>query len=140
MIAKRVIGIPGDLVLMKDGIVHVNGRVVEEPYATATRERMDYASMAMIWQLEYLEAYGDPARYFPTLGNWGPLRIPSGRYFVLGDSRDHSIDSRELGLVSADDIVGRVDRVLWSHDGTCCDPIALLSGVRWERIGYAPGN
>lgn len=133
LIAKRVVGLPGDRVGMRNGALWVNDRLVEEPFVTVP-ERHDEATIQMEWQIAHVDSDVDPARYFPTRGNWGPLRVPSGRYFVLGDRRDHSIDSRELGFVPFEDVVGRVDRVLLSHDGSCCRPAAILSGLRWERF------
>jgi signal peptidase I len=140
MIAKRLVGMPGDVLYMADGALYINGRASDEPYATPMNRNVKQASIAMRWQLEHLRPDVDPARYFPTQGTWGPLRIPEGHYFVLGDNRDHSIDSRELGFVHADDVVGRVDRILFSHDRSCCDLAKLFGGVRWERIGYNPAH
>lgn len=137
-IGKRIVGMPGDVLLMEEGILRINDRIVEEPFTTAMEEGIQQSSLPMQWQLDHLSSDVDSARYFPTLGNWGPIRIPTGHYFVLGDNRGHSIDSREMGLVTADDLVGRVDRVLLSHDGSCCDPVTLIRGVRWDRFNYDP--
>jgi signal peptidase I len=89
----------------------------------------------MAWQREYVLDGVDPTRYFPTAGNWGPLKVPVDHYFVLGDNRDHTIDSREFGMVHASDVIGRIKRVLASHDGSCCGLRSLLAGIRWKRVG-----
>lgn len=133
--AKRVVGLPGDHVAMRNNALWVNGMVVDEPYARATIVSVDEATRAMGWQREYLAAGIDPTRYFPTAGNWGPLQVPVGNYFVLGDNRDRTIDSREFGMVSASDVIGRINSVLVSHDGSCCGLRSLLAGIRWNRVG-----
>lgn len=137
--AKRLVGMPGDELSMSDGVLHVNGHPIEEPYVV-TDTIFDRASVAMDWQLDYLHSDVDPTRYFPTQDNWGPLEIPPRVYFFLGDNRHHSIDSREFGLISHDNILGRLDWVLFSHNASCCNPTALLQGVRWGRIGLRPGR
>jgi len=79
-LVKRVIGVPGDEVVVKDGQVWINGLVLDEPYV----EDPTYAKT-----VEY------------------PLTIPKGYYFVLGDNRDVSKDSRYFGLIAEDHIEGR---------------------------------
>lgn len=140
MMAKRVVGLPGDVLSMEGGELRIDGREVEEPYAQPLEENIHRSSRAMDWQLEFLAAGVDRARYFPTLGNWGPLKLPPGHFFLMGDNRDHSIDSREFGFVTRYDVVGRVERVLLSHDGSCCDPVSLVEGMRWGRVGLDPGG
>jgi signal peptidase I len=79
---KRIIGLPGDRVLIVDGVVFVNDRRLEEPYVRT------------------------PAAYtFPTDGR--PMSVPDDHYFVLGDNRPESFDSHMGWLVSVDDLVGR---------------------------------
>jgi signal peptidase I len=76
---KRIIGLPGDVVAVKDGQVWVNGRAIAEPY------------------LQSLPTY-----------NYGPVTIPAGQYFVLGDNRNHSYDSHFWGFVPRRSLIGRV--------------------------------
>jgi signal peptidase I len=84
---KRVVGLPGDQVKIRDKKVYVNGKQIEEDYI--------------------LEA---------TLGNFGPYKVPEKHIFVLGDNRNNSADSRYtslVGFVSYDDISGRAFWVYW---------------------------
>jgi signal peptidase I len=66
---------------------------------------------------------------FPRAGdNYGPVAVPVGKLFVLGDSRDRSIDSRVWGFVDVDDVRGKAGAIYWSMD-------ADDGWVRWERLG-----
>ena len=78
---KRVIGTPGDMVLVEDGEVYVNGEALEEDYIAET-----------------------------TQGDFGPYIVPDGCYFMMGDNRNHSLDSRfwENKFVEEDEILGKV--------------------------------
>ena len=81
---KRVIGVPGDTVEVRGGQVWVNGRALDEPYLSqAIRSEM------------------------------APTPVTSGTYFVMGDNRNNSSDSRAFGAISQDDIVGRAWLVYW---------------------------
>ncbi len=85
---KRVIGLPGDTVLIEDGVVSVNGVEIDEPYVVNGDER-----------------------------SFGPFDVPEGRLFVLGDNRPNSADSRfGLGYVEMDHVVGRAAFVLWPFE------------------------
>ena len=89
---KRVVGLGGDRVALRDGRLFVNGRAVREEYAAP--DRIDSV-------------------YF------GPVVVPDGKVFVMGDNRGNSWDSRAFGPVARDDLRGRVVAVLWppSHVG-----------------------
>ncbi len=81
---KRVIGLPGETVAIQNGLVSINGRLLAEPYKT-------------------FEAHGDMA----------PRLVPSGQYFVLGDNRDVSDDSRYWGELPRVDIIGEAAACYW---------------------------
>jgi signal peptidase I len=76
---KRIIGVPGDLVEIRDGIVHVNGTALDEPY-----------------------------KWDPVVCPCGPWHIEQGHYFVLTDNRSKTSDSRTMGQIPEDNIIGRV--------------------------------
>lgn len=101
---KRVIGLPGDQVAIRQNQVFINDQLYNEPYVKPAGPGL---------------SSGD---------EFGPLAVPRGSYFVLGDNRPKSADSRHWGFVRLDEIMGRAVRVYWS-----IDPKSSL--VRWDRIG-----
>jgi len=108
MLIKRVIGVPGDRIRMENGRVSVNETVLEEPYAAFE------PAVADPFRDNFPERdYTDPNiqsdwwRQMPSLTHDGELVVPGGMYFVLGDNRNHSDDSRYWGLVPRQAIVAR---------------------------------
>ena len=99
---KRVVGLPGDTLGMSGGILTVNGAAVHEPYVIRT----DSVSVEPSPDIE--EVVGKrPDGKIPDRDNWGPTVVPPRSYFVLGDNRAHSLDSRYWGFVTASHILGR---------------------------------
>jgi signal peptidase I len=124
---KRVVGLPGDTLAMRAGTLFVDRRAVSEPYAVRLSQD-ETESPDFRWQTRYLASGESPARYRPTQATWGPLVVPPGAYFLLGDNRDDSFDSRYTGFVLADSVRKRA-RVLYFS----LDPDTKLP--RWGRIG-----
>ena len=104
---KRVIGMPGDTIGMRGGVVFVNAVALAEPYTQHTPEWVDQVLPDFTWQLPYLLHDIDRA-HRPTQNAWGPLVMPMGAYLLLGDNRDNSMDSRYFGLVDARLINARI--------------------------------
>ncbi|MBT8762636.1 signal peptidase I [Desulfohalobiaceae bacterium Ax17] len=102
---KRVIGVPGDVIEIRNKEVWRNGQKLNEPYVQHT----------------------DP-RIIPHRDNFGPIKVPEGKYFVMGDNRDESYDSRFWGFVDRDKILGKAWIIYWSWAG--------FKHVRWDRIGH----
>lgn len=102
---KRVIAIPGDTLEIRNDEVWVNGQKINEPYAHFKGT------------LRFSSAQGS---------NLGPKPVPAERYFVMGDNRNESIDSRILGFVREDQIGGTVTKVFWSWNFD-------EGGIRWDR-------
>lgn len=131
---KRVVGVPGDTLQMKDKRLYVNGSPMKEPYVRYIDRNGDAVHPDMRWQSNHLLA--GPARsYHPTRDNWGPIGVPDDDYFVLGDNRDNSEDSRYWGFVSRDAIRGKPWFVYYSFNPRGPGYAPWLRDVRWGRIG-----
>lgn len=129
---KRVIGLPGDVVELWENRLLLNGRAVDYAALDATtvtaipapqRPRHDFAS-------EHLPEHPHPVMATPALPaqrSFGPTKVPAGHYFMLGDNRDNSLDSRYYGPVPREKIVGRSTAVVLSLDRE------RWFAPRWER-------
>ncbi len=111
---KRVIAKGGDTLEIKGETVFINGEPREEPYA--------YFDPVI---LDQMRANGSQPRRF------GPIKIPQGKLFMMGDNRFNSSDSRVWGFVDASSVRGKGQVIYWSHD----PKKTLVSGYRLERIG-----
>jgi signal peptidase I len=107
-LVKRVVGLPGDRVRIEDGRVAVNGKPLQEPYAAFEPVPPDPIRDDFPPRI-YTDPEVDPAwwRQMQNLTRDGELIIPPGEYFVLGDNRNHSTDSRFWGFVERQQIVAR---------------------------------
>jgi signal peptidase I len=133
---KRVIGLGGDTVEMHAGQVRVNGRRLVEPYVQRVDPARDITDPEFNWQQAYSVGAPDDARRLnPTRDNWGPLVVPARKYFVLGDNRDNSLDSRYWGFVDAGAVKGRPMVVYFSYDRETHDALPWLTDIRWNRLG-----
>jgi signal peptidase I len=159
---KRVMGVPGDTLEMRDKTLFVNGREMEEDYVRHIDRGGDATHTNMRWQRNHLLAgSGDRERrsrsrydrsesgegassyegrrtrrgYRPSRDNWGPISVPEDSYFVLGDNRDNSEDSRYWGFVDRESIRGQPWRLYFSFDSSDRRTEDGLRAVRWERVG-----
>jgi signal peptidase I len=132
---KRVVGIPGDTLEMKEKALFLNGQPQDEVYARHIDRRGDAVHPGMAWQSDHLVAAGPSDHYSPSRDTWGPIVVPPGQYFVLGDNRDNSEDSRYWGFVRREDIRGRPWVVYLSMKGEA-GAEGFLRRIRWGRIGH----
>ena len=123
---KRVVGLPTDTVSMRRGALFVNGDSVPEPYI-ATSLEPDISDTQFLWQRRVLAGNEASLAYDPTRDTWGPLLVPTRAYFVLGDNRGYSYDSRYVGSISSDSVTQEPVLIYLSWDRD--------NGVRWDRIG-----
>ncbi|MDR1857239.1 MAG: signal peptidase I [Desulfovibrio sp.] len=104
---KRVIGVPGDRIELRNKQLYRNGKPVEEPYVHYTSQ----------------------VNTEPVRDNFGPVEVPPGKFFVMGDNRDNSLDSRFWGFLDRSAIRAKAWRIYWSWLG--------FSDIRWSRLGNA---
>lgn len=120
---NRVIGLPGDVIESRDEVLYRNGEVLDEPYATFAPEASVGAD--------------------PRMATFGPITVPEGEVFLMGDNRRHSHDSRLRGTWPLADIIAPVRVIYWSRppldgphglsqQGAVGDSDA---SVRWQRVG-----
>ena len=133
-LVKRLIGVPGDTVSMKDGMLTLNGQLQDEPYIKHQDPAGDDPHPWMAWQTEHLVDSVPSATYRPTRDNWGPLVIPEDRYFMLGDNRDTSLDSRYWGLLEGWRLEGRASFIYFSYNKGSFRPFPWLREIRLGRV------
>lgn len=109
---KRVIGVGGDKIEIKNKTVYINGAALVEPYAQHKDKRIEEATI-------------EPR------DNFGPITVPRGKFFVMGDNRDQSYDSRFWGYVDMSEIKGKAFIIYWSWDSEG----GLLRKIRLSRMG-----
>lgn len=110
---KRVIAKGGDIVEIKDKRVYINGKQIEDKWAHFSDNNIL------------------PGHISPK-DNLGPIIVPEGAYFVMGDNRDRSLDSRFWGFVKKEHLVGRALILYFSWNNK---PEGIFDYVRWRRIG-----
>lgn len=134
-LVKRLVGLPGDTLRMVRGQLYVNGVRENGDYIRHTDPQGDGYHPWMRWQHEYLADTGLASDYRPTRDDWGPLVVPEDRYFVLGDNRDESLDSRYWGFVGPEELKGRAVVLYFSFDRDALGPVPVVNQIRWDRIG-----
>ncbi len=138
---KRAIGLPGETVEVQDKTVFIDGRPLEEPY----KVHSDPETRPLAGSF-----HGSVGQF--VRDNFGPMQIPPNQFFVMGDNRDNSADSRYFGTLPEELIVGRPLIVFWSYEDesdayqkTSPSELVKLYGeriiffftrTRWSRFGH----
>jgi signal peptidase I len=115
-LVKRVVAVPGDQVELRENQLFINGQLAEQ-HPIAVEELADYGkAYVMAENLLGHEHQMMVTPEIPAVRSWGPETVPAGKYFVLGDNRDNSNDSRFIGTIERRRIVGEAVAVAFSLD------------------------
>jgi signal peptidase I len=124
---KRLVGLPGDKVELREGVLFINDREITQAKLGPGEKKDGYE------MVKYEETLGDKRHVlqraaFSAFPNFGPSTVPPGEYFMMGDNRDRSSDSRAWGFVRRDQLLGRMNFVYFSWD-------SAASWLRTDRFG-----
>jgi signal peptidase I len=113
---KRVIGLPGETVELRHKKVYINGVPLDESYVHFEQPPSP------------TPAFDDPKE------TYGPRTVPAGHYFMMGDNRDNSADSRYWGFLPATYVKGKALMIYWSFDPNAQGAAAVVTSTRWGRL------
>jgi len=135
---KRVIGLPGETLELKEKKIYINGKPLDEPYVHFLEEPRRNTELAEVTSSDVRE-------------NYGPVKVPPNQYFMMGDNRDNSADSRYWGFMPRDYVKGKALLIYWSYESERQDyedesASATVKGIasvfmhfftktRWDRLG-----
>lgn len=133
---KRLVGLPGDTLSMVEGRLLRNGILVKEDYVKHTEPGVDPTAEDFRWQRKHLVKTAEASiSYHPSRNNWGPIVVPDSHYFMLGDNRDNSLDSRYWGFVADSLVRGQPFIVYYSYAPDSMSSVSWLTRIRWKRLG-----
>jgi signal peptidase I len=130
---KRVVGIPGDRIRLEEKRVYRNGELLDEPYAVHKTSHTDDFRDSFP---NFVSGAGFPdwMMQIPDFTSNGEIVVPEGQYFVMGDNRDLSSDSRYWGFVPRQNIVGKPLLLYWSYESSSDEYRAVSPGEYITRI------
>ena len=115
---KRVIGLPGETVELRAKKVYIDGQPLDEPYVHFLEPASDAQEVTL----------------FDVRERYGPVRVPEGQYFVMGDNRDNSQDSRYWGFLPRHYVKGRALMIYWSYESGREDYLDQGAGATVKRM------
>jgi len=139
---KRIVGLPGDTVQLKDGVLNINGKPVQ-------RERVDdFVNQDSLGNFvrvpRYLETLPNGRKHYilevtenSIFDNTPVYKVPEGHYFAMGDNRDRSRDSRflnEVGYIPAENLIGRAEFLFFSVNGSVWEIGKWPKSLRFDRL------
>jgi signal peptidase I len=141
-LVKRLVGTPGDTLYMRKSVLYVNGIAQRQGFGTSAPVNPEMANSVdplFNWQRKVglKESRFGPAPAQPTHDDWGPIVVPPGKLFMMGDSRYNSKDSRYWGFVPRENVRGKPLFVYYSYNADDSDrPVPYVTDIRWSRIGH----
>ena len=138
-LVKRIVGVEGDTLVMRHDLLTVNGVPAPSPNSFVVADAVgDEPQTIFAWQhrIEVRDSRFGPPIPAPSLHEWGPLVVPRGTYFMMGDNRDDSVDSRYYGPVPRANLRGTPMFVYYSYDPEeGLDYFRAVTAIRWRRLG-----
>jgi len=140
---KRIIGLPGDTIQMKNGRLYINGQITQRElngpyiireYTFRPQEFKEYTETLPEGRTHQILELRDDIK---TIDDTPEFKVPEGHYFMMGDNRDNSNDSRkDVGFVPLINIEGKARVIFYSHDDTRIwyNPVTWLTSIRWNRL------
>lgn len=139
---KRIIGLPGDRIQMRGGRLYINRQQIKREFVAKKKYHADDGTISVVD--EYTEILPGNVRHQiyeesddGALDNTPVYEVPEGNYFLMGDNRDHSQDSRvssAVGYVKYGNIIGRADIIFFSVKGSVFKVWELPWSIRWDRF------
>ena len=136
---KRVIGLPGETLQLKEKKIYIDGKPLDEPYVHFLEEPRGNSDLSEVTSSDVRE-------------NYGPVTVPPNQYFMMGDNRDNSADSRYWGFMPRDYVKGKALLIYWAYESEREDyedesATATVKGLasvfmhfftktRWDRLGH----
>ncbi|HWW89098.1 MAG TPA: signal peptidase I [Vicinamibacterales bacterium] len=119
---KRVIGMPGETVEVKQKKVYINGQALDEPYVHFLQPPAVSSELNEVTSFDVRERYG-------------PVTVPANQYFVMGDNRDNSQDSRYWGFLPRENVKGKALFIYWSYESDRDDYQDESTGAALRSLG-----
>lgn len=138
-LVKRAVAVGGDTVHMRRGVLYVDGIAQRQGYGVPGSDAFDSVDELFDWQkpvgLKASRFGAAPSQ--PSHDEWGPLVVPPGHLFMMGDNRYNSKDSRYWGFVPRKNVRGRPMFVYYSYNADDSDrPLPFITDIRWGRLGH----